>query len=129
MVLDKVSLYVDVVFANEEEARSFAKTEPEEALEHLHQLCEVAVVKLGAAGATIMSEGEKVFVEAWPVEKVIDTTAAGDFYAAGVMYGLMNGHTLTQCAQGGTVLSGHVIQVVGTQLTENTWSKIKSLID
>lgn len=124
-----VTLYVDVVFANEEEARSFAKTEPEEALEHLHQLCEVAVVKLGAAGATIMSEGEKVFVEAWPVEKVIDTTAAGDFYAAGVMYGLMNGHTLTQCAQGGTVLSGHVIQVVGTQLTENTWSKIKSLID
>lgn len=123
-----VAEYVDVVFANEEEARAFAKAEPAEALECLHSQCEVAVVKLGPAGSTIMSKGEKVFVEAWPVEKVIDTTAAGDFYAAGVMYGLMNGCSLTQCAKMGTILSGHVIQIVGTQLSEATWSRIKSLI-
>ena len=119
---------VDVVFANEEEARAFAQAEPAEALECLHSLCEVAVVKLGPAGSTIMRQGEKVFVEAWPVAKVIDTTAAGDFYAAGVMYGLMNGSTLTQCAQVGTILSGHVIQIVGTQLAGETWNQIKSLI-
>ena len=123
-----VTDYVDVVFANEEEARAFAQAEPAEALERLHSLCEVAVVKLGPAGSTIMSQGEKVFVEAWPVEKVIDTTAAGDFYAAGVMYGLMNGCMLYQCAQVGTILSGHVIQIVGTQLASETWSQIKSLI-
>lgn len=123
-----VTEYVDVVFANEEEARAFAEAEPAEALERLHSLCEVAVVKLGPAGATIMSRGEKVFVEAWPVEKVTDTTAAGDFYAAGVMYGLMNGCSLTQCAQVGTILSGHVIQIVGTQLSEEVWAQMKSLI-
>ena len=123
-----VTEYVDVVFANEEEARAFAQAEPAEALEQLHSLCEVAVVKLGPAGSTIMRQGEKVFVEAWPVEKVIDTTAAGDFYAAGVMYGLMNGCTLTQCAEVGTILSGHVIQIVGTQLAGETWNQIKSLI-
>ena len=123
-----VTEYVDVVFANEEEARAFAQAEPAEALECLHSLCEVAVVKLGPAGSTIMRQGEKVFVEAWPVAKVIDTTAAGDFYAAGVMYGLMNGSTLTQCAKVGTILSGHVIQIVGTQLAGETWSQIKSLI-
>ena len=123
-----VTEYVDVVFANEEEARAFAKAEPTEALECLHSLCEVAVVKLGPAGSTIMREGEKVFVEAWPVEKVVDTTAAGDFYAAGVMYGLMNNCSLTQCAQVGTILSGHVIQIVGTQLAEEVWGEIKSLI-
>ena len=123
-----VEKFVDVVFANEEEARAFAMTEPEEALEQLHSQCEVAVVKLGAAGSTIMRENQKVFVEAWPVEKVIDTTAAGDFYAAGVMYGLMNDCSLTQCAQVGTILSGHVIQIVGTQLSGETWSQIKSLI-
>ena len=123
-----VTEYVDVVFANEEEARAFAQAEPAEALECLHSLCEVAVVKLGPAGSTIMRQGEKVFVEAWPVEKVIDTTAAGDFYAAGVMYGLMNGCTLTQCAKVGTILSGHVIQIVGTQLAGETWNQIKSLI-
>ena len=123
-----VSEYVDVVFANEEEARAFANAEPAEALECLHSQCEVAVVKLGPAGSTIMREGEKVFVEAGPVSKVIDTTAAGDFYAAGVMYGLMNDCSLTQCAQVGTVLSGHVIQIVGTQLAEETWEQMKLLI-
>ena len=123
-----VTEYVDVVFANEEEARAFAGAEPAEALERFHSLCEVAVVKLGAAGATIMRGGERVFVEAWPVEKVTDTTAAGDFYAAGVMYGLMNGCSLTQCAQVGTILSGHVIQIVGTQLSEEVWAQMKSLI-
>ena len=123
-----VSEYVDVVFANEEEARAFANAEPAEALECLHSQCEVAVVKLGPAGSTIMREGEKVFVEAWPVSKVIDTTAAGDFYAAGVMYGLMNDCSLTQCAQVGTILSGHVIQIVGTQLAEETWEQMKLLI-
>ena len=59
-----VTEYVDVVFANEEEARAFAQAEPAEALECLHSLCEVAVVKLGPAGSTIMRGGEKVFVEA-----------------------------------------------------------------
>lgn len=123
-----VTEYVDVVFANEEEARAFAGAEPAEALEQFHSLCEVAVVKLGAAGATIMRGGEKVFVEAWPVEKVIDTTAAGDFYAAGVMYGLMNDCSLAQCARIGTILSGHVIQIVGTQLSEEVWAQMKLLI-
>ena len=123
-----VAEYVDVVFANEEEARAFANAEPAEALECLHSQCEVAVVKLGPAGSTIMRKGEKVFVEAWPVEKVIDTTAAGDFYAAGVMYGLMNDCSLTQCAQVGTILSGHVIQIVGTQLSEETWNQMKLFI-
>ena len=123
-----VTEYVDVVFANEEEARAFAMAEPDEALQQLHALCEVAVVKLGPAGSSIMRNDEKVFVEAWPVDKVIDTTAAGDFYAAGVMYGLMNDCPLMQCAQVGTILSGHVIQIVGTQLSEETWSQMKSLI-
>ena len=120
--------YVDVVFANEEEARAFAMADPDEALQHLHSLCEVAVVKLGPAGSSIMREDEKVLVEAWPVDKVVDTTAAGDFYAAGVMYGLMNDCSLMQCAKVGTILSGHVIQIVGTQLSEDTWNRIKSFI-
>ena len=123
-----VTEYVDVVFANEEEARAFAMADPDEALERLHSLCEVAVVKLGPAGSTIMRGGEKVFAEAWPVDKVTDTTAAGDFYAAGVMYGLMNDCSLAQCARMGTILSGHVIQIVGTQLSEDTWGQMKALI-
>ena len=121
-----VTNYVDVVFANEEEARAFAGTEPSEALERLHSLCDVAVVKLGAAGSTIMSKGEKVFLPAMEVDKVVDTTAAGDFYAAGVMYGLMNDCSLEQCIALGTLLSGHVIQIVGTRLSDEVWEQIRT---
>lgn len=121
-----VTDYVDVVFANEEEARAFAKAEAAEALECLHSLCEVAVVKLGAAGSTIMNEGEKSFAPAMEVSEVVDTTAAGDFYAAGVMYGLMNDCSAEQCIALGTLLSGHVIQIVGTQLSDGVWEQIKT---
>lgn len=120
-----VTEYVDVVFANEEEARAFSGMEPDEALKHLHTLCDVAVVKLGAAGSTIMCFGEQVRVNAMPVSKVVDTTAAGDFYAAGVMYGLMQGCSLQQCAELGSLLSAHVIQVVGTKLGDDIWAEIK----
>lgn len=120
-----VAEYVDIVFANEEEAHAFSGAEPLAALEHLHSLCEVAVVKLGADGSSIMCDGKRVLVDALPVGQVVDTTAAGDFYAAGVMYGLMHGCTIRQCAQLGSLLSGYVIQVVGTKLSEAAWNEIK----
>lgn len=120
-----VAEYVDIVFANEEEARAFTGAEPEAALEELHRLCEVAVVKLGASGSMIMHRGEKVVVDALPVADVLDTTAAGDFYAAGVLYGLMHNCGLRQCAEIGSLLAGHVIQVIGANLDVDTWEKIK----
>jgi sugar/nucleoside kinase (ribokinase family) len=120
-----VTNYVDIVFANEEEARAFSALEPEAALGYLHSLCEVAVVKLGAAGSSMMRGEERVRLDAMEVEKVVDTTAAGDFFAAGVMYGLMNDCNLHQCAELGTLLSGHVIQTIGTKLSVETWNEIK----
>lgn len=124
-----VTDYVDVVFANEEEARAFAEAAPTEALEYLHSLCEVAVVKLGAAGSTMMNAGDKYFAPAMEVSEVVDTTAAGDFYAAGVMYGLMNDCSTEQCIALGTLLSGHVIQIVGTRLSDDVWEQIKKNVN
>lgn len=123
-----VKEYVDIVFANEEEARAFTGTEPEQSLEILNELCETTIVKLGARGALLMRNGEKIHVEAMPVEAVVDTTAAGDFYAAGVMYGIMQGYSLRQCAEVGTLLSGHVIQTIGTKLSATTWENIRQEI-
>ena len=117
--------YVDIVFANEEEARAFTGATPERALEQLHELCEIAVVKLGAGGSMIMRKGEKVTVEAMPVSEVLDTTAAGDFYAAGVLYGLLHGYELRQCAEVGSLLAGHVIQTLGTKLDAASWDEIR----
>ena len=117
--------YVDIVFANEEEARAFTGLAPEKALEQLHELCEIAVVKLGAGGSMLMHKGDKVYVEAMPVQEVLDTTAAGDFYAAGVLYGLLHGCGLHQCAEMGSLLAGYVIQTLGTKLDAAVWEEIR----
>ena len=120
-----VTEYVDIVFANEEEAKALSGQTPDKALEYIHEMCHIAVVKLGGKGSSAMCKGHKIFVEAMPVAKVIDTTAAGDFYAAGVMYGLMHGYELEQCVAIGTVLAGHIIQTVGTKLEASVWDEIK----
>ncbi|MBO7498928.1 MAG: adenosine kinase [Bacteroidaceae bacterium] len=120
--------YVDVVFANEEEARAFTGKEAEEALIDLGRLCEIAVVKMGKRGSAILYQGERTFVESMAVSHVIDTTGAGDFYAAGVMYGILNDWDMERCAQAGSLLAGHVIQVIGTTLPEKVWEEIRTTL-
>lgn len=120
--------YVDVVFANEEEARAFTGKEAEEALIDLGRLCEIAVVKMGKRGSAILYQGERTFVESMAVSHVIDTTGAGDFYAAGVMYGILNDWDMERCAQAGSLLAGHVIQVIGTSMPEKVWEEIRTTL-
>ena len=119
---------IDVVFANEEEARAFAHCEPGKALERLAELCEVAVVKLGSKGSSIMYQGQKTVADCLPVKDVVDTTGAGDFYAAGVMFGILNGWNMDRCARAGTLLAGSVIQSVGTTLPASEWKNLRDAI-
>ena len=117
--------YVDIVFANEEEAKAYTgKEHPEEALTELAKECIIAVVKMGDKGAYVQRDDERVRVAAWPVEEVIDTTGAGDYFAAGFLYGLVSGRTLEECAKIASVLSGEVIQVIGTTLSPGQWNEI-----
>lgn len=118
----------DVVFANEEEARAFTGKAPREALTDLAALCEVAVVKVGADGAWAQRGEEVSFAEAMPVAEVVDTTGAGDFFAAGFLYALAQERPLKACLQAGAVLSGEVIQVIGTTLPESTWQQIRTAV-
>ena len=123
-----INKYVDIVFANEEEAKAFTGKEPEEALDIIAKMCSIAIVKLGARGSIIRKGTEEIRVEAVPVEKVVDTTGAGDYYAAGFLYGLTCGYSLEKCARIGSLLSGDVIQVIGAELPEVQWEKIKKEI-
>lgn len=118
----------DVVFANEEEARAFTGKEAREALDELAAICPVAVVKTGADGAWASRGGEAVHVPAIAVPQVVDTTAAGDFFAAGFLYALADDAPLARCLQTGTLLAAHVIQIVGTALPEETWQQIRQEI-
>ena len=120
-----VEKYVDIVFANEEEAKSFTGKEPLEALGDIAGMCSIAIVKIGAKGSYIKKGTEEVHAKSIKVDNVVDTTGAGDFFAAGFLYGLTCGYGLEKCANIGSVLSGNVIQVVGTTMPKQQWDEIK----
>lgn len=116
----------DIVFANEEESLAMTGLEPDAALEALARQCEIAVVKIGARGAMAMRGEEKAVVPAVKVEEVIDTTAAGDFFAGGFLYALGRGGSLTEALTQGARCSGAVIQVLGTKLDESVWQTLRN---
>lgn len=120
-----VNRYVDIVFANEEEAKAFAESNIGQALDIISSLCSIAVIKLGSKGSVIKKGTEVVRLNTKKIDCVMDTTGAGDFYAAGFMFGLMNGYSLEKCGQIGTILATEVIQVIGTSLSDEKWNEIK----
>ncbi len=119
--------YVDIVFANEEEAKAFTGKTPEEALDEIAGMAKYAIVKIGAKGSLIRHGNEKVPIGTIPV-KPVDTTGAGDLYASGFLYGLAAGMSLQNCGELGAVLAGHVIEVIGPKMTDATWSEIKKIL-
>ncbi len=125
---DIVERYVDIIFANEDEARAFSgETDPQDALNYISRMCELSVVKIGMRGALIKYGEEVTHVGIMAAAKRVDTTGAGDFYAAGFMAGLCSGLTLRQCGTLGAIAAGKVIEIVGTTLSKDAWSDIESL--
>jgi len=119
--------YVDIVFANEEEAKSFTSKEPEEALIHFSELCDIAVVKTGRTGSMVKQGNTKHTIQPI-VANSIDTTGAGDMYAAGFIYGLINGYSHEKCGAIGSILAGKTIEVIGPKMDEKKWQEVKDLI-
>lgn len=123
-----VKEYVDIVFANEEESAAFTQGKtPEEALSEIAGMCEVAIVKLGKRGSSAQQASEKCYADGISVN-VIDTTAAGDFFAGGFLYGYSQRWPLQKCLETGALLSSKVIQVIGTQVSDETWKEIRTLL-
>ena len=122
--------YVDIVFANEDEAKTFTcEAEPLNALQVISEMCELAVVKIGIKGAMIKQGDEVVHVGIMAAAKRVDTTGAGDFYAAGFLSGLCDGLSLRQCGTIGAITAGKVIEVVGTTFGEEAWADIHRLVN
>lgn len=119
--------YVDIVFANEEEARAFTGKEPEAALIHISDHCDIAVVKIGKEGSFIKSGSEQVQVKP-RLANAIDTTGAGDLYASGFLYGLANNYPLEVCGKIGSLVSGNVVEVLGAKMTDEVWADIHAEI-
>lgn len=122
-----VQNYVDIVFANESEAKAFTGKSPYKAIEEMAKICEIVVVKIGKRGSLIGRGGELIPIKAVdvPAQKVEDTTGAGDFYAAGFLHGLLQNVPLDICGNMGSLLSAKVIQYIGADLPGDEWQAVK----
>ncbi|MFO8086793.1 MAG: adenosine kinase [Bacteroidales bacterium] len=118
---------VNIVFANEEEAKAYGKGNIEDGFYELGKQTDIAIVKTGKNGSVIHSRGELYEVASLPAE-VIDTTGAGDLYASGFLYGYLNGYSLKKCGDIGSLLAAMVIELVGAKIDENRWTEIKTML-
>jgi sugar/nucleoside kinase (ribokinase family) len=107
---------VDILFANEGEAMALYDVDTvEAAIEHVKADVEVAAVTRGPNGSLVVHDGEVITVAAHPVEKVVDTTAAGDLYSAGFLYGFTNGRSLESCGRLASVAASAVLGHTGAR--------------
>lgn len=105
---------VDIVFANRQEVFSLYETDDfEAALNTLAEDCKIAAVTVSEDGAVILRGRERYYVDAIKIQEVVDTTGAGDLFAAGFLYGYTQGRTLEDCGKLGCLAAGIVIQQIG----------------
>ncbi len=122
-----VENYVDIVFANESEAKAYTKLEPRQAIDELAKQCEIAVVKVGKQGSMVRSGDEYHFIDPWPAYP-IDATGAGDTYAAGFLYAHSLGMPLRVCGEVGSIIAAKVVEVIGTKIDIPRWRDAKQEI-
>src|SRR3546814_15259363 len=105
---------VDIVFANRQEVLSLYETEDFDlALSRIATDCKLAAVTLSEEGAIILRGDERVKVDAYRVPEVVDTTGAGDLFAAGFLHGYTQGRALADCGKLGCLSAAIVIQPLG----------------
>jgi sugar/nucleoside kinase (ribokinase family) len=107
---------VDVLFANEHEITMLYEVDHfDDALQRVRGHCEVAALTRGAAGSVIVAGDDVHVVSAHPVDEIVDTTGAGDLYAAGFLFGFRHGYDLATCGRLGSLAAAEVISHLGAR--------------
>lgn len=111
---------VNIVFANDHEIKALYQTSSfEAALDAIRKDCKIAAVTRSENGSVIVRGEETTWVEALPIRELVDTTGAGDLYAAGFLYGYTAGFDLKRCGELGSLAAGLVIQQIGPRPRQN----------
>jgi len=114
--LDLVKNHVDILFANENEIGSLYQTvEFDDALQAMRGHCEIAALTRSEKGSVVLAGDEVHIIDAEADVAVVDTTGAGDLYAAGFLHGLATGRSLADCARLGGICAAEVIGHVGAR--------------
>jgi sugar/nucleoside kinase (ribokinase family) len=106
-------LHIDYLFANESELTALFETDLDGALSRVASVVEIAAVTRGPAGSVIAAGLSRIAVDAAPVERVVDTTGAGDLYAAGFLFGLARGKPLDECGRLASLAAAEIISHYG----------------
>ena len=126
---DIVHDYVDILIANEDEARAFTgHSDEEKALDALAKKADTAVVKVGKRGSYISHKGQRAKIGIMGSGAAVDTTGAGDLWASGFLYGLVNGYTIEKAGLIGAACGYEVCQVVGAQIPDDGWKRIRKFL-
>ena len=108
--------HIDILFANEAEIIAlYEAADFDAALQEVRGRCEVAVLTRSEKGSIITADGEVHVIDAEPVENVVDTTGAGDLYAAGVLYGLTHNRPFAEAGRIGAVAAAEIIGHMGAR--------------
>ena len=122
--------YVDILMANEDEAQAYTGHRDEaRALEHLADSVNIAILKVGKRGSYVAQSGEVTAIEARLGKPAVDTTGAGDLWASGFLYGLVNGYSIERCGEIGSACGYEVCKVVGASIPEEGWQRIRKLLE
>lgn len=124
---DIVKQYVDILIANEDEAQAFTGyTDEKDAVKSLAQNCDIAVLKLGERGSLIAHDGDILEIAPRLDAPAVDTTGAGDLWASGFLYGLVNGLPLEKSGELGSLCGYEVCRVIGAKISDEGWQRIKA---
>ena len=128
--LDLIKNEVDIVFANREEAKiMFNNEDPLKNCIELGKICNTAIVKNGIKGSIISHNGKIYNIPVHGSVNPVDTTGAGDVYAAGFIYGLCKNLSIEECGRIASILAGEIISQIGAQFTTENMKKALSLIN
>lgn len=115
-MLDLIEKHVDIVFGNEEEIKAlFDNQDFNACLDSIKTMVSIAAITRNSKGSVVVEGRTKIFIEAEEISKVVDTTGAGDAYAAGFLYGLSKGRSLGTCALIGGIAAGEIIGHYGAR--------------
>ncbi len=130
LLAELVRDHVDILLANEDESRAYTgEADPGRALRALRSEVDVAVIKLGARGSLIAAGDETHAVPARGDGRALDTTGAGDLWAAGFLYGLLRNRPLPECGAMGSACGYEVCQVLGASIPEEGWRRIGRILE
>lgn len=124
-IVKLLTTYVDILFANKDEAQTLTHLVPEKGEIFLKDLCEISVVFNGKYGCWVAHKNEISTHPAFPVDPV-DCTGAGDLFISGFLHGYLKGLPLADCARYGAMLGSEVVQVVGAEIPDDAWARLRT---